>query len=55
MGGPRNQRRCISLGNRMLMDEDSFGESETDDETMDASPADDNDDDEDDDKENRRP
>ena len=47
MGGPWNQRRCISLGNRMLMDEDFFGESETDDETVNAYPPDDNDDEDD--------
>ena len=47
MGGPRNQRRCIRLGNRMLMDEDFFGESETDDETVNAYPPDANDDEDD--------
>ena len=30
MSGPANQRRCIRLGNRMLMDEDFFGESDDD-------------------------
>ena len=47
MSGPANQRRCIRLGNRMLMDEDFFGESDTDgsDDLVNTFPADDNDDD----------
>ena len=30
MSGPTNQRRCIMIGNRMLMDEDLMGESDGD-------------------------